>query len=438
MTQALSDYDIAIVGAGAAGLAAARTACGLGLRTVVLEAKDRVGGRAYTESASLGVPFDHGCRWLHSASRNPFVGIARSLGYAPFVEQRVRQVFLGDRRTNDAETAEWADFAQRNFKAIEKAGNAGFDVPASEVIERGGRWSALFDAWCAMMTAFNTDAVSTLDYARYVDTKENWVVPQGFGALIAEYGAGLPVTLRAPVSRVAWGGPRVTLETPHGTVEARAAILTVSTAVLAGGAIRFDPALPDWKQSAIEAVPMGAANKIAFAVRRDVFGDPAGRFSIFSSDKADAMHFHVRPCGDPVVGAYVGGRVCDALEKDGPEAMKALALERLKAIFGADIEKEITGSVATGWRGDPAIGGGYSLARPGQAHRRADLATPLADRLFFAGEATHIDFYSTAHGAYFSGVAAAETAAAVLGASHDGKLTGRGGLDDCPPGQAGE
>jgi monoamine oxidase len=423
MTQVLSDYDIAIVGAGAAGLAAARTACDLGLGAVVLEAKGRVGGRAHTESASLGIPFDHGCRWLHSAGRNPFVGIARRLGYAPFLEQRVRQVFLGDRRSDEAETADWADFAQRNFKAMEMAGEGGLDVPAAQVIERGQRWSALFDAWCAMMTAFNTDAVSTLDYARYVDTKENWVVREGFGALIAHYGAGLPVTLNAPVTRISWSGPGsgtrsgsgVRLETPQGTVGARAAIVTVSTAVLAGGAIRFDPALPDRKQAAIEAVPMGAANKIGFALRRDVFGDPAGRFSIFSSDKADAMHFHVRPCGEPVVGAYVGGRVADALEKDGPDAMKALAMERLKAIFGAGIEKEVTGSVATAWRGDAAIGGGYSMARPGQAHRRADLATPLADRLFFAGEATSIDFYSTAHGAYFSGVAAAEAAGRVLG-----------------------
>jgi monoamine oxidase len=415
MTEVLSDYDIAIVGAGAAGLSAARTACDLGLRTVVLEAKNRIGGRAYTESASLGVPFDHGCRWLHSASRNPFVAIARGLGYAPFAEQRVRHVFLGDRRADEAEKADWADFAERNFRAIEKAGEDGRDVPASQVIERGARWSALFDAWCAMMTSFNTDAVSTLDSARYVETKENWVVPQGYGTLIAHYGAGLPVTRDAPVGRIAWDGPRVTLETPQGTVEARAAIVTVSTAVLAGGAIRFDPPLPDWKRSAIEAVPVGAANKIGFAVRRDVFGDPEGRFSIFSSDRADAMHFHVRPCGDPVVSAYVGGRVCDALEKDGPEAMKALALERLKAIFGADIETEIAGSVVTGWRGDPFIGGGYSMARPGQAHRRADLATPLADRLFFAGEATHIDFYSTAHGAHLSGIAAAEKAGVVLG-----------------------
>src|SRR3546814_4077568 len=97
---------------------------------------------------------------------------------------------------------------------------------------------------------------------------------------------------------------------------------------------------------------MGAANKVGFVLRRDVFGDPPGRFSIFSSDKADAMHFHVRPCGERVVGAYIGGQVCDALEKDGPAAMTALARERLKAIFSADIVKEIAGSVATTWRGD--------------------------------------------------------------------------------------
>ena len=429
MTQPLSDFDIAIVGAGAAGLAAARTACDAGFRTVVLEAKDRVGGRAYTESATLGVPFDHGCRWLHSASRNPFVGIARALGYDPAPEQRVRRVFLdsgdgqgGGRWSDEAETRDWLDFADRNFGAMAAAGQAGRDLPSSEVVERGALWSALFEAWAAMMNSVNLDAFSTLDHARYVDTRENWVVPEGYGALIAHFGAGLPVTLNAPVTRIAWGGSGrgaggesgVRLETPRGTVSARAAILTVSTAVLGAGCIRFDPALPDWKADAIAAVPLGNANKVAFAVRRDVFGGPPGRFSIFSSTRADAMNFHVRPCGELVVGGYVGGRVADALEKAGPEEMKALALERLKAIFGADFGKEVTGSCVTAWRGDPYIGGGYSAAKPGEGHRRADLAIPLADRLFFAGEATHMDFYSTAHGAYLSGVAAAESAGAVI------------------------
>jgi monoamine oxidase len=103
-------------------------------------------------------------------------------------------------------------------------------------------------------------------------------------------------------------------------------------------------------------------------------------------------------------------RFADALEAAGPAAAKALALEQLTAIFGADFRKEVAGACVTGWGGDPYIRGGYSAAKPGEASRRADLATPVADRLFFAGEATHMDFYSTAHGAYLSGVAAAQAA----------------------------
>lgn len=419
MSQSLSDFDIAIVGAGAAGLAAARTACDAGFRTVVLEAKDRVGGRAYTESATLGVPFDHGCRWLHSASHNPFVGIARAFGYDPAPEQRLRYVFLDDaagggRRSTEDEARDWAAFADGNLDAMEAAGKAGRDVPATEVVDRNARWSALFGAWSAMMTSVDLEDVSTLDHSRYVDTKENWVIPEGFGTLIARFGADLPVTLSAPVTRIAWNGPGVRLETPQGTVEARAAVLTASTGVLGSGRIRFDPALPDWKASAIAAVPLGNANKIAFSVRRDIFGRPAGRFSIFSSTGADALNFQVRPCGALMVAAFVGGSMADGLERAGPAAAKALALERLRAIFGAGFEKEVTGACVTAWRSDPYIGGGYSAAKPGQAHRRADLATPVGDRLFFAGEAVHMDFYSTAHGAYLSGVAAAEAAAAVI------------------------
>lgn len=418
MAQSSFDYDIAVVGAGAAGLAAARTACDAGLRTIVLEAKDRVGGRAYTESASLGVPFDHGCRWMHSASRNPFVGIARGLGYDPAPEQRIRHVFLDDAEgggcwTTDEEARDWTDFADRSFDALEAAGRAGRDLPATDVVERTARWSPLFEAWSAMMTSVDLDAFSTLDHCRYVDTKENWSLPEGFGTVVARFGAGLPVTLNAPVTRIAWDGPGVRLETPKGTVSARAAILTASTAVLGSGRIGFTPALPDWKADAIAAVPLGNANKIAFSVRRDIFGGPEGRFSIFSSTGTDAINFQVRPCGELVVAGFIGGRAANALEKAGPAAATALAIERLKALFGADFEKEVTGSCVTAWRGDPYIGGGYSAALPGEAHRRADLATPIGDRLFFAGEATHMDFYSTAHGAYLSGVAAAEAAGSV-------------------------
>lgn len=418
MPQHLPDFDIAIVGAGAAGLAAARTACDAGLRVVVLEAKGRVGGRAFTECRTLGVPFDHGCRWLHSASLNPFVPIARALGYAPEDERRVRYVFLKDqsgaeRWSTEQEAADWLAFCDRNLERVEAAGRDGRDLSAADLVEQGSPWSALFDARVAMSTSVNLDGISTLDHVRYVDSGENWVIPEGYGTMIAHFGAGLPVTLDAPVSRIAWDGPGVRLETPQGTVDAGAAIVTASTAVLGNGGVRFNPSLPAWKAEAIAAVPTGNANKIAFAVRRDVFGGPPGCFSILSSTGADAINFQVRPCGVPVVSGFVGGRFADALEKDGAAAVKAFALERLIAIFGSDFEKEVSAFCCTAWGSDPHICGGYSAALPGEAHRRADLAAPVGDRLFFAGEAAHLDFYSTAHGAYLSGVAAAHLAGAL-------------------------
>ncbi|MEM9683555.1 MAG: NAD(P)/FAD-dependent oxidoreductase [Pseudomonadota bacterium] len=415
-----SNFDIAVVGAGAAGLAAARTAVDAGLRVVVLEAGNRIGGRAFTESRSLGVPFDHGCRWFHSASLNPFVDIARRLGFDPVPEDRGRYIRVAadgqGRWTSATEFEKWAAYAQESFARIEAAGRAERDVAATAVVDASSSWAPLFDAWVAMVTAVNLDAVSTVDHARYVETNENWIVREGYGAVVAAFGAHMPITLGAPVTRIEWKGPDVRLETPCGTARARAAIVTVSTPALAK-TIRFDPPLPAWKQAAIAAVPLGAANKIAFSLRRDVFGRSDEAFSVFSSTSADAVNFHIRPFGAPVAVGYVGGRMADALEAAGVDAAAAHALDCMKDLFGNDIAREIAATSVSAWRGDPYIGGAYSAALPGEAARRGDLGTSLADRLFFAGEATHLEFYSTAHGAYLSGVAAAQDARAVLESS---------------------
>ena len=239
---------------------------------------------------------------------------------------------------------------------------------------------------------------------------------EGFGALVARWGEGLPVAMGTPVQSIRWDGPGVRLDTPRGTLAARAAIVTVSTGVLSAGDIRFDPPLPDWKRSAIDGLPLGAANKVALRFARDVFGDiESDSFAAFSTATASAMSVQVRPFGLPMTVGYVGGRFADALEPQGPAAAIALAVEQHKAMFGSDIVREIVASSSTAWRGDPFIRGAYSAARPGMAHLRVDLARPVANRLFFAGEATSTEFYSTVHGACFSGrraVAEAASAAA--------------------------
>ena len=409
------ECDIAVIGAGAAGLAAAKTATALGCRVVALEAKARVGGRAWTESASLGLPFDHGCNWLHSASRNPWVAIARDLGRDVRSDERVRRIYLGSRWADDAESAEWERYADASFAAIEAAGLAGRDVAACEVLNGSTRWAALFDGWLGMINGVNADAASTLDHANYMDTRENWRVEGGYGALVAAYGADAPVALDAPAQRVAWGGKGVEIATPRGTLAASAAIVTVSTAVLAGGGIRFDPPLPDWKQTAIDALPLGAAEKVGLRFDGDVFGPPDGYYSLFGSADADAMSFQIRPSGAPLAVGYAGGRLARELARMDRAAATDFALEQLKRAFGNGIARHLAASVCTRWERDPDIGGGYSAARPGRAHLRADMARPVDDRIFFAGEAASTEFYSTAHGAYLTGVAAARAAAAAIG-----------------------
>lgn len=412
MTPLPREVDLAIVGAGAAGLAAAHAAAECGLSALVLEASDRIGGRAHTDTESLGLPFDRGCSWMHSGSLNPFPALADRFGFAYRREPVPRRIFLGTRWADAAEWADWRAHVDAGLAAAGEAGRVGRDVAAASVMRMDGRWGALFDAWLGMSGAVNADALSTLDYASYRDTAENWPVREGFGALVARWGEGLPVALSTPVLRIGWGGSGVRLATPRGTLAARAAVVTVSTGVLAADAIRFDPPLPDWKREAIHALPLGAANKVALRFARDVFGDiETDSFAAFSTATAAAMSVQVRPFGWPMTVAYVGGRCADALEPEGPAAAVALAIEQHKAMFGSAIERAILASAVTAWRGDPLIRGAYSAARPGGAHLRAALALPVADRLFFAGEATSTAFFSTVHGACFSGRRAVAEAA---------------------------
>jgi monoamine oxidase len=285
------------------------------------------------------------------------------------------------------------------------------------VLPRHARWSAPFARFVAAFSGADPDEASTLDFALYRDTDQDWPVVEGYGALIARWAADVPVRLATPATRIDRRGRAVVVETPAGAIAARAVIVTASTGVLAAGGIRFDPPLPDAVRAAIEAVPMGMANKIAIEFDRDVFGDVAPGSVGFSARGQGVLGFQIRPAGSGLAIGYVGGRAASALEAMGHAGMAAHAIDELAAIFGSDIRRRVTGAAATAWEGDPWIRGGYTAARPGQAHRRAVLAAPFDERVFLAGEACSPTFFSTAHGAYLSGVAVAGAVAARLDAA---------------------
>ncbi|HEX6142512.1 MAG TPA: NAD(P)/FAD-dependent oxidoreductase [Geminicoccaceae bacterium] len=402
--------DVVVIGAGAAGIAAGRALRAAGLDVVVLEARDRIGGRCHTDTTSLGVPWDRGAHWLHDAERNPMRAHAERLGVR---YSRGPRRFLVRRSQGFAEP-DWVEqleaWIDRAFAAVAAAGERGEDRPASEVVPAHPRFRphfrAMFDSRFAAFNGVEPERMSTLDYARSIDGA-NWPVLDGYGALLAALATELPVELRTPVEAVRFGGRSVGIETARGTLEAAAAVITVPTAVLAAADIAFDPALPAAHRDAFDALPLGEANKVAFAFERNVFGREDHHFLAFEHDTLAATRFDVRPAGRNLAIAYFGGRFAREIEAAGEAAMREFALSRLRSAYGADLVREVRSVACTGWCGDVHARGGYSCARPGRADARRTLSEPVAERLVFAGEAASITAYGTVHGAWQSGEAAA-------------------------------
>jgi monoamine oxidase len=301
------------------------------------------------------------------------------------------------------------------------------DEPIADHLDDDSRWRPMLEAWIAAYTGADTEYASTRDFFAYRDTRENWAVREGLGALAVAYGRSLPISLSTRATSIRWDGARLEVETPKGKISAAAAVITVSTGVLAAEAIKFTPGLPDWKREAIAGLPMGHANKIAFRFDRDVFGVPPHSAAHYLSATRATSLFQLRPFGWEIAIGYVGGRLAAALERDGEAALIEFGLERLKSMFGSSIDRHVVAATATAWDAEPFIRGAYSAALPGQAHQRAALAAPIDGRLFFAGEACHPDFFSTAHGAYLSGVDAARSAVASIGYGPTGRLSARRG-----------
>lgn len=407
------EWDAIVVGAGAAGLAAGRRLQEAGTAVLVLEARNRLGGRAWTQRTPLGPAIDLGCEWLHSADRNPWAGIARRLGFT--IDETLPDWGspIAHRRGTDAQHA-WSESYAAFQARLEKAASAAKDRPASTLLEPGARWNELANAISTWANGVELDRLSVQDHQRYRDSGVNWRVPRGYGALIAAYGARVPVHLATVVEQIDHAAALLAVVTGQGTLRTRAVIVTVSTNVLAAEAIRFTPPLPD-KIAAAQGLPLGVANKLFLALDGAAEEFPIDRHVLGTTDRTATGSYQLRPHGWPMIEAYFGGTLATELERGGAAAMAAFAVEELTSLFGNRIRRRLSVLGVSSWVGDPFARGSYSYALPGHADDRRRLAAPVGDRLFFAGEACSPDYFSTAHGAYLSGTAAAEAALATLG-----------------------
>ncbi|SEK60585.1 monoamine oxidase [Sphingomonas palmae] len=400
--------DVLVIGAGAAGIAAARRLHDAGVDTLLIDARERIGGRARTVHHG-DAALDLGCGWLHSARRNSWTDVARGAGF-----------------TIATDTARWGEQwrdlgyppeeqgafgrAWDAWEARARAAASDPDQPLSAFVAPDDRWCPMLDAISGYANGANLSDVSLHDWLAYEDTatEDNWAVREGYGTLVAHHAGTVPIRTGVAASRVDHAGPHLRVTTNAGTITARAAIIAVPTTVLADERLSFTPALPD-KRHAAAALPLGVADKAFLAVDGATW--PHDAHLIGNPYRTCTASHRLSPFGWPVVESFFGGDCADQLE-DGDAA--AFAIDELVALLGSDWRTRFTPITATRWRHEAWIEGSYSHARVGKADQRAMLSQPIDDRLFFAGEACSPHDFSTAHGARDTGLAAAAAAIRAL------------------------
>jgi monoamine oxidase len=409
-----ADFDVIVIGAGAAGIAAGRKLRQLGRRFTILEARDRVGGRVYSDT-SLGEMFDAGALYIHWAERNPWRRLAHELGVSTVDSSTLPggfRVFSDDDSVPRGGRRAFSIIHERFDPEIASVP----DIAMSEQVASEGE-DALraVNTLARMSLGEEAERVSALDYARLWAGDDD-IVPDGYGTLVTRAARGLPVQLGSRVLTIDWSGKGVSIETNRGTLRAGAVILTVPVGVLLAEKIRFSPGLPDDNRRGLEGLRMGALTKIALRFDGERFGiSPGTDFYDIVGPRA-TFNFECWPFGRNIVVANFGGDHARDVTRLGERGAVDLALSRFSRMVGSDARRHFLGGRLAGWSEDPFALGSYSYALPGRADARALLAQPIGARIFMAGEATGGEDFGgamTAGGAYLAGEEAAIKAARV-------------------------
>lgn len=399
--------DVVIVGAGASGLAAAQMLAQRGVSFVVLEAKDRIGGRAFTDNSTFGVPFDHGASWIYQANHNPLTPIAHRNGYTLIPHDDVSErLFVGSTPASYMEDAAYKEAWYNVSTALRGVAHSGQDVAAASHLPVNLPWTNVVKSWLGPIDmGVEIENFSAVDWWKLDMATPSLMVCEGVGRVIADLGADIPVQTNTPVTAIRWGNAGgVSVETPSGTIQAKAVIVTVSTGVLAAESIRFDPVLPLTTVRAIDDLPMGLMAKIALQFDGSTdFGLKPNDWLSYTTDSSEVAYFLSWPCHQNMMVGFVGGKFAWDLTRAGEQAGIDFALGELRRLFGPQVDRAFQRGRMTGWGKDADVRGSFAVAKPGGFMAREQLARSLDDRLFFAGEALAGGMATTVGGAYISG-----------------------------------
>jgi len=410
-----ADVDVIIIGAGAAGLSAARYFMRKGISFKLLEAKNRTGGRALTDTHTFGKPFDWGCTFLHNSDQNPFVDFAKKqkLAVDPVPADRHSHIWINQR---EASTQQYRDIDRRQKlleKAMADAAESGRDISLFKAVRKlpKSNYDEMIANW--LLPGIESKNASIMDWWNGAEGKDRYC-PAGYGTLVQYFANGVPVELGVEVNGVDWSGNGVKISTSKGTITANHCIVTVSNGVLDSGMIEFTPPLKK-RQEVVHGIPLARYSTVGLKFSRSkIVSTPTNAWlhALDDNDKHIAWAGNIG--GSGVLRANIHGQAAEDLEQEGKAALIDHVTVKLKNLLGGDKLPKLMKADTYLWSVDPHILDTWSAASPGFGNKRKQLRYSYGNRVHFAGEACHKDMYSTCHGAMLSGATTAAKISKIL------------------------
>jgi len=403
--------DVVIVGAGAAGIAAARRIAAAGRKFVVIEAADHIGGRCITDLRTFGIPYDRGAHWIHTPDINPVTKQPRPRRFDVYPAPASQKVRIGRRYAREGELEDFLALQVRANRAIADTARKA-DVSCELALPNDlGDWRPAIEFMLGPFGCGKDLAqVSAVDFAKSAERNADAFCRQGFGSLLAALADSIPVGLSTPATAIdIYRG--VAVKTPKGTITARTAIVTASTNVIAAGGIKFDPELTERQSNAFAQLSLGSYDHIALEIAGNALGLDSDDLVFEKATDTHTAAILANASNTPLCLIEVAGPFGRDLSAKGEAAMVDFAADWLAGLYGADVKKAIKRSHATRWNSEKFTLGAFSAAAPGHQGARRLLMEPLHDTVWFAGEAAHETLWGTVGGAWDSGERAA---AAVL------------------------
>jgi monoamine oxidase len=420
----LSDTTVLVVGAGVAGLSAARYLRDQGAQVIVLEAQDRMGGRLWTDR-SLGIAFEVGAGWVHGPQGNPISDLIRQVSATTYVTED-DSLMVYDLNGNPIDEARLKqlelDFEQL-LKAVDEYMDEQTDkslAAALQALKPNAFDNDLMQWALSAFTEFDTGGpLESLSASNYDEDDAfngaDVILPDGYDAILEPLASGLTIHLEHIVEQISYDSEGVTLMTNEGTFTGDYAVVTLPLGILKSNKVTFSPPLPDEVQNLIHKIPMGNVTKVAAKFETAFWPVETQYFGHMSEIKGQFPYFmNCRTFANTnVLVGLCFGNYAAVVEAKSDAEITAEMMAILRTLFGPE-SPEPTDVLVTRWSQNPYTQGAYSYTGVGVTPQDFNyLARPIRQRLFLAGEHTIFDYHGTIHGAYLSGLAAARKIEAI-------------------------